>query len=89
MRDLASFPEFPQVKRMVENERVTRNIRRHYPRIVELVGEECLKKPYLNKRAYVCYDNEGVVDRYIEGVSQLSSPSLSTPSSANVSPLKK
>ena len=64
-----------------------RNIRRHKKEIVKTIGEEYLKKPKLNKRAFVCMDSRGA-ERYIEGFSDLSSPPLSKPSSAKPSASK-
>ena len=51
------------------------------------MGEEYLKNPQLNKRAFVCMDSKGP-ERYIEGFSDLTSPPLSMPSSAKPSAAK-
>lgn len=78
---------------MVENERVLRNIRRHHPKIVETIGEQYLKKPELNKRVFMCYDEAGNFDRHIDGISEVTSPPLSAVTSAKPSasklPLRK
>ena len=64
-----------------------RNIRRHKKEIVKTIGEKYLKKPKLNKKAFVCMDSKGA-DRYIEGFSDITSPPLSMPSSAKPSAAK-
>lgn len=56
VRDMASFKGFEQVRKLVHQERVLRNIRHNSKRIVETIGETYLKKRELNKSAYVCID---------------------------------
>ena len=41
--------------------------RRNYPKIGEVIGEQFMKVPELNKRAFVCIDDE-YGDQYIEGL---------------------
>ena len=41
--------------------------RRNYPKIVEVIGEQFMKVPELNKRAFMRIDNE-YGDQYIEGL---------------------
>ena len=41
--------------------------RRNYPKIVKVIVEQFMKVPELNKRAFVCIDNE-YGDQYIEGL---------------------
>jgi hypothetical protein len=46
------------------------------------LGEEYLKKKQLNKSAYVCINEDYGIDGYIEGLSELPSPSQSAKPSA-------
>ena len=61
---------------------------RKYPKILEVIGEHYMKVPELNKRAFVCLDNEDT-ERYIEGLSEVASPPLSVPGSAKPSAVKQ
>lgn len=88
MRELAAY-DFSRVKKLVENERVLRNIRRTRKQLVDTIGESYLKKTELNRRAFICINCDGEADEYIEGLSELTSPPLSMPSSAKPSVCKQ
>jgi hypothetical protein len=88
VRDLASFNGFEEVKKLVEQDRVLRGIRRHHKKISETLGEQYLKKKGLNKSAYVCINDDFHIAGYIEGLSELPSPPISATSSAKPSVVK-
>ena len=88
VRDLDSFNGFEEVKKLVEQDRVLRGIRRHHKKISETLGEQYLKKKGLNKSAYVCINDDFHIGGYIEGLSELPSPPISATSSAKPSVVK-
>ena len=87
VRDVVCFGGFQHVERLIKTERGMRHQRRNCIKLVETLGEQYFKVPELNKRAFVCI-NENEADRYIEGLSVLASPPLSMPSSAKPSAAK-
>ena len=87
VRDVVCFGGFEHVERLIKTERGMRHLRRNCRKGVETLGEQYYKVPSLNKRAFVCI-NENEADRYIEGLSVLASPPLSIPSSAKPSAAK-
>ena len=61
---------------------------RNYPKIVGMIGEQFMKMPELNKRAFMCIDNK-YGDQYIEGLIKVASPPLSVAPSAKPSVVKQ
>ena len=88
VRDLAEFECFDRVRKLLKKERHYNNFRRKYPKSAKELGEQYLKVPELNKKAYVCINHDFKIQGYIEGQSEVSSPPLSMPSSAKPSALK-
>ncbi len=58
VRDLAEFECFDRVRKLLKKQRHYNNFRRKYPKMAKELGEQYLKVPELNKKAYVCINHD-------------------------------